>query len=80
MGNQKPKELRDIPASNDIVQFFHCAQCMKEKPSDMSPRDFASLEIGFTVLGIQVWCKRHEINIVHIDFQGMQHPANLSAT
>ena len=41
----------------------------------MSPREYASLEVGFTKEGLQIWCKRHEVNVMHIDFQGQRHPA-----
>jgi hypothetical protein len=68
---------RVIPSSNEIVRFMHCGLCLMEKPPDESPRTYAKLEVGFTALGIQVWCRRHEANVVHIDFQGQKHPANL---
>lgn len=75
MSTRRPK--RTIPATNAIISFMHCKQCIKELPSGQSPRDYAELEVGFTKLGLQVWCKRHELNVCHIDFQGYQHPANL---
>lgn len=68
---------RKIPATNEINSFFHCRQCLDEKPSNFSPREWASLEVGFTKLGVQVWCKRHECNIVHIDFERLRHPAEM---
>ena len=33
-----------------------------------SPRDYAQLEVGYTETGLQVWCKRHEINVLNLDF------------
>lgn len=35
-----------------------------------SPRDFAQIEVGWTIEGFQVWCKRHEINIADFDLMG----------
>lgn len=74
-------EQRDIPATNEITTFMHCHRCMNELMNDdeieLSPRDYAQLEVGFSKLGLQVWCKRHECNVVHIDFEGEQHPANV---
>lgn len=70
---------RSIPNTNEIGSFFHCSRCMHELPSGVSPREWAQLEVGFTTLGIQVWCKRHEVNVIHIDFEGCKHPANLGA-
>jgi hypothetical protein len=40
---------------------------MAQLPRGMSPRDYASLEIGWTDDGLQVWCKRHEIEVIHIE-------------
>lgn len=68
---------RNIPAANSITAFMHCRRCMDELPVGQSPRTFAALEVGFTAMGVQVWCKRHEINVMHIDFEGQRHPANL---
>jgi hypothetical protein len=64
---------------NNIVQFFHCTLCIKEGiPEGESPRTWARFDIGWTKEGLQVWCVRHEANIMHIDFQGQKHPADLS--
>lgn len=57
-----------------IVTFFHCLQCLEEKPSNLSPREFASLDVGLTDIGLQVWCKRHNCNVISIDFEGIRHP------
>jgi hypothetical protein len=62
--------------TNEIISFFHCGNCLKDLPAGMSLREWASLEAGFTPLGVQVWCKRCEANIVHIDFESQQHPAH----
>jgi len=71
MSNHRP-----IPNTCEIKGFLHCKLCAKEKPLHVSMRDFAQLEVGFTEIGWQVWCIRHDCNVVHIDFQGHQHPAN----
>lgn len=65
-----------IPSANSIASFVHCGLCIQEMPAGTSPRLWAQLEVGFTKIGIQVWCKRHECNVMHIDFQGQKHPAN----
>lgn len=59
---------------NMIVSFFHCKKCMMELPQGMSPREWAQLEVGWTVKGFQVWCKRHDENVINMDFEGMGHP------
>ena len=51
-----------------------CAKCAGEvasgKAGAVSMRDYGRLEAGFTARGIQVWCLRHDANVVHIDFDG----------
>lgn len=60
------------PATNDIVQFFHCRSCLGQRPDNLSPREWVHIEVGFTPQGIQVWCVRCEKNIVHLDFLGQK--------
>lgn len=67
---------KPISAKLSIISYLHCAKCLSELPEGKSPREWANNEVGFTKLGIQIWCKRHEINVVHINFEGQQHPAN----
>ena len=68
-----------IPNTNEITAFAHCCLCLEEMGATeigCSPREYAELEVGFTDLGLQIWCKRHECNILHIDFEGHRHPTN----
>lgn len=75
---------RELPITNEIEAFMHCAACLAELrrgapgTEGHSPRTYAQLEIGFTEPGLQVWCRRHERNVAHIDFEGARHPANLA--
>lgn len=75
----------ELTSDLQIVSYLHCGLCLKEYYADediktkMSPRDYAMTETGFTRQGLQIWCKRHECNVAHIDFQGQKHPANLNA-
>ena len=62
-----------------IAMYLHCGECIASLPDGMSPRDWAHLSVGFTKEGLQVWCVRHDCNVIHIDFEGEQHPADLSA-
>lgn len=66
---------RRIPKTKQIKAFLECRLCAHEKPFGIAPRDWRRLEIGWTRHGLQVWCVRHEMNIIHIDFEGMRHPA-----
>jgi hypothetical protein len=74
-----------IPNTNAITMYMHCGLCIEEFQAGIlsapgaineAPRDYARLEIGWTKEGLQVWCMRHECNVMHVDFEGTQHPAN----
>ncbi|HEV2329212.1 MAG TPA: hypothetical protein VGY56_10530 [Verrucomicrobiae bacterium] len=80
MHSEKRITGRHIFNHNCIQVYFHCKQCIAELPPGTSPREYAQLEVGWTELGIQVWCKRHEYNVAHIDFEGLKFPANTEAT
>lgn len=69
-------EDEEIPNVNSIVSFFHCELCLEELPDGVSPREYAEHEVGWTEIGIQVWCKRHECNVIHMDFEGNKFNAN----
>lgn len=58
------------PKTNEIVTFFHCKNCIEDRPKGTSPRQWGSLEVGWTPHGFQVWCKRCEMNVTHVDFGG----------
>ena len=73
------KPPRRIPNTNSIGLFMHCANCFKEKPAEVSAREWAQIDAGWTRRGLQLWCRRCDINIVHIDFEGAQHPATMAA-
>jgi hypothetical protein len=57
---------------NQIGLYFHCKQCLMEKPRGVSPKDWARLNAGWTKQGVQVWCTRHDLNVVHLDFLGQK--------
>ena len=65
----------DTMAKNNIVAFLHCKKCLDSLPDNVSPRKYASIEIGWTKWGFQAWCTRHEANMLHVDFEGLKHPA-----
>jgi hypothetical protein len=62
----------------EIHAYIHCGLCLIEIPEGVSPQQWSRLEVGWTKHGLQVWCKRHDVNCCHIDFEGAQHPADVS--
>ena len=73
-----PEELRHLLHS--IGEPVVCARCADEVASGsagaVSMRDYARLDIGFTARGLQVWCQRHELNVMHINFGGAKPEAD----
>lgn len=68
-----------ISDDNKIEQFLHCGLCINELKAmggEQSPRDYANFSVGWTIQGLQVWCNRHDCNVLHVDFEGKQHPAS----
>lgn len=74
-----------IPNTNEIQAVIHCGKCLDEFKTSVpesighSPQTFAKLTIGWTERGFQIWCNRHNVNVMHVDFEGVQHPANTMA-
>jgi len=70
--------MREIPSTNEISTFLHCSLCMFELPEGVSPRSYTNYDIGYTDIGLQIWCKRHNCNVINLDFAGQKFHANTS--
>ena len=53
------------PPESGIKLYVHCKQCFQEMPTYQQ-----DLEIGWTEKGLQVWCRWHDMNVMHLDFEG----------
>lgn len=72
----------------EIQGYMHCGLCVMEykklrsegspKVEGVSPGDFQRLEIGSSPIGLQVWCRRHDVNVLHVDFEGQKMTANMT--
>lgn len=71
-----------MDCERNISMFLHCRECLEEwkahEAPGESPKSYARFSVGWTALGLQVICNRHDLNVLHIDFEGAQHPADLS--
>jgi hypothetical protein len=54
----------------EIQTFFHCANCMPDRPEGVTPKEWVRIQAGWTEKGLQVWCNRCDLNVVHLDFHG----------
>lgn len=57
---------------NDILTFLHCKKCLKDNTFGTAPRHWARLEFGWTEKGFQLWCVRHDVNIISVDLKGQK--------
>lgn len=68
---------------NHIKEPIVCAACMDEFAQGHSDAAslaaFMRMDIGFTDRGLQVWCRRHDRNIVEINFDGQMPEADFRA-
>lgn len=82
---QRGEPVTGPTAVPQISMYIHCRQCIDElqagAPGIMfeSPETYSRLSIGWTLRGIQVVCQRHNSNVMHMDFEGVQHVANVDA-
>ena len=43
-----------------------------------SPMSYSRFEVGWTKQGFQVWCTRHNTNVIHIDFDDITNVKKLA--
>ena len=80
--NDPPED--ELSNEMSIAMFLNCGLCVEEFKAripatvDESPATYARLNVGWTKEGLQVWCVRHNCNVMHLDFEGQKHPANMT--
>ena len=59
---------------NQITEPVVCSKCYDDMAQGLSDsaslQTYAQLDVGFTERGIQIWCRRHDLNVCHVDFEG----------
>lgn len=78
-GDRGQMNDRPIPSTQQGTRFLHCVKCIEERPEGVSPAEYARLSVSLTPIGIQVFCQRHEINVIHVDLGEGPVRANISA-
>ncbi len=71
--------MNEVTNEFSIKAYIHCGKCLDEIPDGVSPMEWSETQAGWTDKGLQVWCNRHECNVVNIDFEGHTHPADNTA-
>lgn len=67
MNDSVTKPLRLPPPEKQITSFWHCRNCMPGKPAGISPAEWAQIEVGWTMEGVQAWCRRCDLAIITMD-------------
>jgi len=62
--------------TNQIQLYVHCGLCLAGLRTGQKYSQ--KLAVGWTAKGLQVWCDIHDVNVMHIDFEGHTHPANMT--
>ena len=63
-----PHAARPTATRRQGANYLHCTRCMFELPRGKSPALWARLSVGVLPDGLQVWCERHDTEVVRIDF------------
>lgn len=69
----------DLPNTFQIKHILECKRCVETCPHGTLLQDYLRVTIGLTPYGLQVWCVRHQANVIHVDFRGQRIPVNASA-
>jgi hypothetical protein len=59
-----------IKTENRIISYIHCKKCIDEIKKDriqISPSDYQMITAGFTSTGLQIWCNRHNCNVMNFN-------------
>lgn len=80
-GRRRPQS---ITATDAAIRTLRCARCVRDLETNGLTEDemktqLGNLRVSFTDVGLQVWCLRHNCNVIHIDFEGRKHPASTEA-
>ena len=76
----QPTGNRRLPTTLEIKGYLQCGKCEDSCPPDKSMRDYQQLDVGLTSEGLQVWCRRHNLNVLHFDFRGTRVLVNSGIT
>ena len=57
---------------NQIKEPIVCVKCADEfskgSTDYKSLQSYSNLDVGYTDRGLQIWCRRHEVNVCHFKF------------
>ena len=76
--NEDPSNLKHL--LYQIQKPIVCVKCSDEFESglsdDASLQNYSRLDVGYTKRGLQIFCRRHELNVCHFDFNNQKIQAD----
>lgn len=75
----KPRTQQNLPNTFEIKHVLECKRCAESCPAGTSLSDWTRVVVGLTSYGLQVWCARHNANIMHVDFRNQRLGVNATA-
>ena len=63
---------------SEIHTYMHCAKCLdefylrKSNQFGSSLKEYQMIEVGCTERGLQIWCLRHNENVLHLDIDSQK--------
>jgi hypothetical protein len=65
MSHENNDGWKEWQGENLIDMYFHCGDCVKEKPEGFSMEEYARLNVGIVFDGefLQIWCVRHNKHV-----------------
>lgn len=85
MSNTKNEDLSE-DLSNlryllyQIQKPIVCVKCSAEFENGLSDaaslQNYSRLDVGFTKRGLQIFCRRHELNVCHLNFNNQKIDAD----
>ena len=85
MSNTKNEDLSEDPSNlryllYQIKEPIVCVKCSEEFANGLSDaaslQNYSRLDIGFTKRGLQIFCRRHELNVCHLNFNNQKIDAD----
>lgn len=75
---EEEQKFIHVPNTYEILANIYCEKCENDVPYGESIEDYSKLEVGYTELGLQIWCQRCNANVIHIAFNDSEIFANTS--
>jgi hypothetical protein len=67
-------DLTNEKDKSEINQLIYCGDCIETNVYELSHQQ---VKVGFTSIGLKVWCLQHDKEVIHIDFNNAKEKLKL---